>query len=164
MTNKLGEVQVANMRNTRCDLVVAITIVALLFSARSSIAADTLCIEGIVIDRRDTIQLIPLGHYRRVDNDRVGAKCYQLDPTPTERLVVLVMWNSVVVDTLFDDARLDCNLWRVSESKEEQYDDYYEWYHKNHGDLPKNKWLRLVDVVTCNDYIVYELRLFRDKQ
>lgn len=79
------------------------------------------------------------------------------------RCIQLVMWNSVVVDTLFDDARLDCNVWRVSESKEEQYDEYYEWYHKNHGDLPKNKWLRLVDVVTCNDNIVYELRLFREK-
>lgn len=78
------------MRNTRCDLVVAVAIVVLLFSARSSIAADTLCLEGIVIDRRDTIQLIPLGQYRRVDYERVGAKCYQLDSTPTERLVMLV--------------------------------------------------------------------------
>jgi hypothetical protein len=173
MTIKLGKLSFMTthdrtkgpeMRSTRCDLAVVLAIVAFVFSARSSIAADTLCFEGIVIDRRDTIQLIPYGKCHRLDYERVGAKCYQLDSTRTERLVVLVIWNSVVVDTFFSDGPLDCNLWRVSESREEQYDEYYDWHHKNHGDLPKDKWMRLVDVITCNDAIVFELPLFRDKE
>jgi len=116
-------------------------------------AADSLCLEHIIVGGRDTIQLIPAFAATRIDIERVGAKCYRIDTDTAMQLKFNIVWNGVVVDTISTATPLTCRLWRLSEATESAYQYYYDSYHDAYGEFPKKKDedILLVNVETCDE-------------
>jgi hypothetical protein len=154
------------MKETPISRLAIVAVAFMLATGYRAYADDTLCLEHIIFERRDTIQMIPAFVASRIDLERVGAKCYRIDTDTTTQLKFNIVWNGVVVDTISCTTPLTCKLWRVSEASESRYDNFYSWYYETYGDYPqwKDEDFRLVIIETCDESLGFEYQLHRPRK
>ena len=87
----------------------------------------TLCIESLIVDSKDTVLVVPVEPWERIDYDRVGARCYSVTGGLDKPYRFLLRVNGATINELesyIEDE--ESTLWRLSEASDGAYESYRE--------------------------------------
>jgi len=87
----------------------------------------TLCIESLIVDGKDTVLVVPVEPWERIDYDRVGARCYSVTGGIDKPYRFQLRVNGATIDDLelyIEDEM--STLWRLSEASDGAYESYRE--------------------------------------